>query len=221
MNYGPSPLGIERSLLQKAVRRGNTEIVEKVINYLRKQDDIAWLKKRLVLMTYEECWTYADKINTNCKPYQLLEQYKTLATTVKNKNASGLADLAVNKTEWKGAAAFGNRNEQSAIDYIINAMDRPEAFWNWIKSQSGYSGTAENAMSKASFPGDKAMIFAAAYLSVKEPTPETRPTSPDSNPDFPYWVAFDKHTEKGRVIYIEACNRLKLDAATGMKLASI
>lgn len=98
MDYQPSTNSIERSLLQKAVRRGNTEIIEKVLHYLK--DDLPWLRRRLQLIAYEECWPITHTINPYDKPYQIFKEYKRLAVSVKNNNASGLADLAINKTEW-------------------------------------------------------------------------------------------------------------------------
>ncbi len=41
--YQPSPVGPERSLLQKAVRRGNVDLVEKVFGYFLYKDDKDWL----------------------------------------------------------------------------------------------------------------------------------------------------------------------------------
>ena len=43
---GPSKFELERSLLQKAVRRGNEYVIEKVFKYLLLNDKKSWLKKR-------------------------------------------------------------------------------------------------------------------------------------------------------------------------------
>ena len=45
-----------RSLVQKAVRRGNSLLVEKVASHLYAIEDHAWLRQRVVVITYEECW---------------------------------------------------------------------------------------------------------------------------------------------------------------------
>ena len=81
---------IERSLLQKAVRRGNEAVVEKALKYLFSVDDTAWLKKRLFVIAYEECWTLGNELTAT----NLTKDYKKITKSVKNKNAAGLASLA-------------------------------------------------------------------------------------------------------------------------------
>lgn len=213
---GPSVFELERSLLQKAVRRGNEYIIEKVFKYLLLNDKKSWLKKRLVVMGYEECWTYANQINLDCSNYELLEQYKTLARTIKNKNADGLADLARKLNEYEYSALVGNNEEKKAIQSVANAMNYPHLFWEWIRSQPGYSENRERIeqarrdVNKKTIPDDSSMMYAAAYLAAKYPIPETQSMSPDNDPDFPYWTAIDKHTSVGREAYVEACRQIDL-----------
>ena len=49
---------VMRSLLQKAVRRGNTEMVNSVLQYFLQTDQDKWLRNRLAVITVEECWPY-------------------------------------------------------------------------------------------------------------------------------------------------------------------
>jgi hypothetical protein len=101
INYEPSKFEIEHSLIQKAVRRDNVELVEKLFKYLLANNQKNWLKDRLVVMVYEECWSYAEKLDIICSDGKLLEQYKFLTSTIKNKNACGLAELALKSSEGK------------------------------------------------------------------------------------------------------------------------
>ena len=213
---GPSVFELERSLLQKAVRRGNEYVIDKVFKYLLLNDKKPWLKKRLVVMGYEECWTCANQINLDCSNYELLEQYKTLARTIKNKNADGLADLARKLNEYEYSVLVGNEEEKKAIQSVANAMNYPYLFWEWIRSQPGYSenrGRIEQArrdVNRKTIPDDSSMMYAAAYLAAKYPIPETQSMDPDNDPDFPYWIAIDKHTSVGREAYVEACRQIDL-----------
>lgn len=213
---GPSKFELERSLLQKAVRRGNEYVIEKVFKYLLLNDRKPWLKNRLVVMGYEECWTFADKINIYCKDYELLEQYKTLARTIKNKNADGLADLARKLNEYEYSAIVGNEKEQKAIQSVANALKHPDEFWEWIKAEPEYSSNKERIekarkdVNRKTIPDDSSMMYAAAYLAVKYPIPETQSIDPDNDPDFPFWISVDKHTSVGREIYVEACKEIDL-----------
>jgi hypothetical protein len=220
----PSVYELERSLLQKAVRRGNESVIEVVFKYLLLNDNKSWLKKRLVVMGYEECWTFANRINLNCSNYELLQQYKTLARTIKNKNADGLADLARKLNEYEYSALVGNEEEKKAIQSVANAMIYPDQFWEWIRSQPKYSDNkqrieqARKDVNKKTIPDDSSMMYAAAYLAVKYPIPETQSMEPDNDEDFPYWIAVDKHTSVGREIYIEACNSINIMPMRGMHL---
>src|SRR5262245_39638861 len=45
-----------RSLLQKAVRRGDEGLVGMVTCHLEKAGDAAWLRGRAAVITFEECW---------------------------------------------------------------------------------------------------------------------------------------------------------------------
>lgn len=224
-NTEPSPYEIERSLLQKAVRRGNEEIVEKVFNYLLNKGNKNWLQERLAVMTYEECWTYGSETIIENNKLKLMEQYKTLARTIKNKNAAGLAALAVKVNEGESSAAVGDASQQKAIKSVANAITKQVEFWNWVRSELGYNknqqriDAAEKAMKSAKFPDDKVMMLAATYLSLKYPIPDTEELEPDNGPDFPYWTAIDKHTSIGKELYGEACKKINLMPYSGLQIA--
>jgi hypothetical protein len=224
-NTAPSQFEIERSLLQKAVRRGNEELVEKVFNYLLNNGNKKWLQDRLAVMTYEECWTYGSVMLIEPNDYKLMGQYKTLARTVKNKNAAGLASLAIKFKDGDKSALLGDARQQKAIKSVANGITDPVGFWNFIRTEPGYNDNkqrvdaAEKAMNRAKFPGDKAMMLAAAYLSIKYPIPDTLTIEPNNDPDFPYFIAVDKHTTIGQELYGEACNKINLMPYSGMQIA--
>lgn len=215
-----SPHELERSILQKAVRRGNENLVEKVVNYLTNIGDQTWLKNRLVIMVYEECWMYANalRLDTN-----LMEQYKSLAKAVKNKNAAGLASLAIKHTEKTNGIIINDEETNNSIRSVALGIELQDKFWNLLKLESGYNDNRRNIeiaqqhIKRASFPEDKAMFLAAAYLSVNYPVPEVQMIEPNNDPNFPYWIAIDKHTGRGREIYIEACREINLDSFAGMQ----
>jgi hypothetical protein len=212
-------LQVEHSLLQKAVRRGNIEVVNMTVKYLLSVGDSKWLNKRLPVMIYEECWPLGNQITQG----NILEQYITLSSTVKNKDAAGLATLAVKYKEGDWKALRGSNSQKAAITSVSNAIDNPDAFWKWAKENGkGHVSKIEAAkvlVPKASFDTDKAMMFAAAYFAAKDEVPLTANAKPQQSPDFPYWVAFDKHTDAGKEIIIEACRRTNVLAYRGMQLA--
>jgi hypothetical protein len=221
----PAANDMERSLLQKAVRRGNAELTDKVVQYLISVDDVKWLRKRLAVIGYEECWTYSNQLDYECKNNKLLEQYKVLACKVKNKNCDGLAYLARSFNEGQTSAMVGNNKEKTAIRSVANAVNKPVEFWEWIRSEPEYEknkqriDAAEKAMSKPSMERDKVIMLAAAYLSIAYPIPETEDIEPNNDPDFPYWTAIDKHTVVGDQIITDASMKIGIQPHSGKQLA--
>jgi len=219
-----SPNDLERSLLQKAVRRGNVEVVEKVVGYLHSVGDFDWLRKRLAVIAYEECWTYADQLLYPTQPHKLLKEYRTLTTTIKNLNADALVSLAVKVSEGESSALVGSKKDQKAIQSVANAIKKPDEFWAWIKSELDYKKNAKRIdaavrdIDKADFEGEKTMMLAAAYLALRYPIPETKFATPDNDPDFPYWIALDKHTSLGKTIYSQACQSINIYPTRGLKI---
>ena len=226
MEYNPSPQNLERSLLQKAVRRGNVELVEKVVKYLISKGDFDWLRKRLAVITYEECWTLGTELRFDKNEHIIIEQYKNLALAVKNKNAAGLASLARKLSDGKTFILENkSADEVRAIESVSNAMAHKEEFWGWIEKESGYAKhkrrieLAKEHVTKAVYATDKTQMFAAAYLCAKDLVPETKFTQPTYNQNFPYWVAFDKHTEYGKIFIEKAAKEIGCDYNKAAKLA--
>lgn len=223
-NREPSKFEIEHSLLQKAVRRGNVELVEKVFNYLLSQQGSKWLKDRLLVIAYEECWPYAEKIYLPCNDYELLQHYKNITLNIKNKNACGLADLAMKLKGGKDVSNVGNSKDQNAISSVKNAILNPTEFWAWVKKHQEYLkykariDKAEMDIKRMSFEVDKAMVYAAVYLILNSTIPGIKTTTGNNDPDFPYWIAVDKHTSVGRDIYSDICEELGLDVFKSLKL---
>ncbi|MDR3666976.1 MAG: hypothetical protein P4L35_09050 [Ignavibacteriaceae bacterium] len=217
IDYKSSKFQIERSLLQKAVRRGDVELTEKVVAYLLSVGDKDWLRDRLFVIAYEECWPIANQIQIK----DLVFEYKKIALTVKNKNAWGLAELAGNfsKNNYKLDSTQSD-DFNAGIIYLAKVLKDPENFWEEIKDFSGYHESesriisAQKALNRAKFPGDKAMMYAAGYLSIYETVPPVEIIQPINNPDFPYWVAFDKHTDYGKMILQQIAEKLGMDYHT-------
>src|SRR5438105_12776025 len=83
-----------RSLLQKAVRRGNQSLAYKVAHHLCDIGDINWLKTRTFVIVFEECWPSGA---SQCVPTNfdnLLDMLLNVAQAVKRKDAAGLGSLA-------------------------------------------------------------------------------------------------------------------------------
>ncbi len=225
-NIEPSPNRIEHSLITKAVRRGNVELVEKVFKYLltiKGQDK--WLRNRLAVIGYEECWPYANTLKFTGTDYQVLEQYKAIACRVKNKDCDGLAYLAKRLNQGNENAVIGTEEQQLAIRRIAEAIKDDTLFWSWIEKQPVYEShrqrieAAKSARKKNLMQKDKSIMFAAAYFSVTNPIPDVEIIEPNNDPNFEYWVAIDKHTTEGEEIIGRASEKIKLPIHDGYLLA--
>jgi hypothetical protein len=71
-----------RSLLQKAVRRGESDLVVKVVDHLYEIGDIRWLKQRVGVIIAEECWPLMGK-------WELPEKKREAASSIAKYPLSG------------------------------------------------------------------------------------------------------------------------------------
>ena len=201
-----------RSLLQKAVRRGNHTLVAKVVDHLYEIDDIKWLKRRVGVIIVEECWPLIGEWEL---PKKLDEQHAAIrdvlsraAICAKFKDATGLGSLAYALSEGDDSVLTGS-DEDADIKHVSAAIQREKKYWEWLISQCSSDSTnrlvkrASVAYRKGGWPWDRAFIQAAAYLAVKDGLPKLHDGSKTES-KFPFWVALDKHTPQGKTALSKA-----------------
>lgn len=191
-----------RSLLQKAARRGHSDIVEKTANYLNNIGDRTWLRSRSVVITFEECWPMAQFLSLNKSFESKLMPLLRVAAITKQKDAASLGALAF-------AFSEGDRSMLSAIpsDWALKAVSealkRPTSFFEWAQAQCTSAialqivEVARKYLSVATWGWDKACIIAGAFFAATNNVPECK-AAPETDDIFPYWVALDKHTPQGK-----------------------
>jgi hypothetical protein len=163
---------IIRSLLQKSIRRGDYELTKKAIAYILKINEFQWMRKRLAVMTFEECWPYGSKVAFDNDEGVIIKQYLELARTVKNKNAAGLGSLAYALSQGD-ESVYQKDNGDKTIKIISEAIKRSKEFWIWAHKQnlSTKQGTlvenADKGFRKSGWPWDRAFAQAAAYLAIR------------------------------------------------------
>lgn len=192
-----------RSLLQKAVRRGNEELIYITCALMASLSpkDKDWIRTRTAIITFEECWPQGWQLVFNRKFHSKVAALVKVARSVKAKDATGLGLLAY--ALWGGDRAVldGSPSDRD-VRIVAQAIDRPEDFWHWIERQDRpephHSIMAKAArFKKVGLPRDRAIIQAAAYLAATGEVPET-PYSERLAQPFPYWVALDVHTPQGK-----------------------
>lgn len=192
-----------RSLLQKAVRRGHSKVVESTAHHLNAIGDKTWLRSRAVVITFEECWPMAQHLSINKDFDSKLVSLLRVASATKQKDAAGLGALAY---------AF-SEGDQTMLEVVPNlwalrivsaALLRPLPFFEWAQTHCisptalQIIDAARRYLAVATWGWDKACIIAGAFLATTVGIPECRDV-PDVESAFPYWVALDKHTPQGKV----------------------
>lgn len=191
---------------------------------LFQNNDFEWIRKRLAVITFEECWSYGLNVSYESDANTILNHYLKIARAVKNKNAAGLGSLAYALSEGDNSVL---RDEASnrPIRIIAEALKRPDDFWRWTNKQA----TGENVQilirrayqgfKMAGWPWDKAFAQAAAYLALTEGIPEIK-TIPSSNTqDFPLWISIDKHTPQGKIAIRNAAKKIGINPDKALWLA--
>ena len=204
-----------RSLLQKAVRRGNIDLVfitSAILESLSSKEK-NWFRNRTAIITFEDCWPLGADLVFNRKFHSKVAALVKAAGSVKAKDANGLGFLAYALSEGDRSVLTGSAEDRD-IRIVSKAVRRPDEFWNWAQ-QSAADGRrkllAENAhrFRQAGSPRDRAVIQAAAYLAISGEIPTIRPASRQSQA-FPYWVALDMHTPQGKRVLNDVARDLHI-----------
>jgi hypothetical protein len=204
-----------RSLLQKAVRRGHVDLVlitsallESLGSEVKK-----WYRTRTAIITFEECWLLGSELIFNRKFHSKVAALIKVTRSVKSREAAGLGYLANALAEGDTAVLNGSADDKH-IKIIADAIKRPDDFWQWISAREKSDEQAalvKNAMhfKHEGLPRDKAVIQAAAYLAAIQTLP-SRHKQPPPDQAFPYWIAFDKHTPEGKLVFRDVARDLHI-----------
>ncbi len=207
----PNPHQACRSVLQKAVRRGHVEVTRQTARHLLAVGDKAWLRQRIGVIVFEECWPLAAELDWAPDPEAMVERLVRTAEAVKVKDATGLGSLAFVLTKGK-ESVLAYEWAAGHVERVADAIREPSAFWRWARQRAGDERAralveaAEQAYRRGGWPWDQAFILAAAYLAVTVGVPPACRARPVET-EFPYWVALDRHTPQGKVVLREVAQR--------------
>ncbi len=190
-------------MLQKAVRRGNVDLVFTTSAFLESlaSADKNWYRTQTAIITFEECWPLGTELIFNKKFHSKVAALIRVTRSAKARDATGLGYLAYALSQGD-TSVLDDTADDKAIKIVANAIQRPDDFWQWItwqKTTAAEKILIDNAarFKKAGLPHDQAVIQAAAYLTVTGQLSRIEAGQP-SDPKFPYWVVFDNHTPEGR-----------------------
>src|SRR5579884_855686 len=199
----PNPHQACRSVLQKAVRRGQVELTRETALHLIAAGDKAWLRQRIGVIVFEECWPLAVDLDWSADAAAMVECLTRAAAAVKVKDATGLGSLAYSLTKGK-KSVLACELAVPHVERLAWAIEQPDEFWAWARQQARDErehtllDVAQRAYKRGGWPWDQAFILAAAYLAVTGGVPEARRAAGVTEA-FPYWVALDRHTPQGKV----------------------
>ena len=192
-----------RSLLQKAVRRGNVELVFTTSSLLESlgSKEKNWYRSQTAIITFEECWPLGTELIFNKKFHSKVAALIQVTRVAKARDSTGLGYLAFALSQGD-KTVFTETDDDKAIKIVASAIQRPDDFWQWISWQKT-SGPEKTLLDHAAqfknagLPHDKAVIQAAAYLTATGPLPAIT-EGQAADPKFPYWIVFDNNTVEGR-----------------------
>lgn len=199
-----------RSLLQKAVRRGDLVLVTKVISCLQKSNDSNWLVKRTAVIAIEECWPLGKDLSMDSKSLDVSTFLVRVAQAVKMKDAAGLGTLALAFSTGDTSVLSGNAEDHHIL-VVSEAIKRPSDFWGWVlqnckqEHQKKIVDVALKSYRKGGWPWDRAFMQAAAYLAIVEDFPVVSQANPQKV-HCPVWIALDKHTSQGKKALRQTAN---------------
>lgn len=207
-----------RSLLQKAVRRGDTVLVEKVARHLHESGDKSWLRARVGVIIFEECWLFGTESNVATDLPDILKKLIRVVESKKMKGAAGLGSLAYALSTGDDSVLLDfTENRKQHIIYVSDAIKEPKTFWAQLQGQqfddrqSKFIDSARKAWSRASWPWDKAFTIAGTYLATRQGIPEPCVAIP-SCLEVPLWVALDKHTPQGKTALRNTAKQLGIES---------
>lgn len=200
-----------RSLMQKAVRRGDSDLVEIVFKYLYLTGSKIWLRHRVAVISAEECWPLCSSLEPNVLSYkQLLNLLLQITSSGKNKSAAGLGSLSYELSQGDKSVLNGSTDDIH-IKIIAAGIERPSDYWSWAKTQCANDyqiailNNTKYYHNKGGLPWDRAFFIAASYLSLQS-TDKPNDLIDVCKIDLPIWAAFDKHTKEGRTILKKISN---------------
>ncbi len=205
-----------RSLIQKAVRRGNSTLVAKVVRHLYEIGDKGWLKQRIGVIIAEECWPLLEQWELPSTPEATIDLLSRVAWSVKFKDAAGLGSLAYALSQGDTSVLSGS-DEDDDIRRVGEATKDPKQYWNSVISECSNDREvalierAEKVYRKSGWPWDKAFTQAAAHLTVTDGIPKPQKVDKSNSEEkFPFWAALDKHTPQGKTALRKVANQTRI-----------
>jgi hypothetical protein len=204
-----------RSLLQKAVRRGHSELVYTVSALIESLDlhSKAWFEARAAAIIFGECWPLGGQMGLTKRFSSWVAALIRVTHARKARDATGLGFLAYALAQGD-STALNQTSDERAVKLVAKAVRHPAEFWAWVSAQATdpqRQPVVAQAMrcAEGGRPHDRAVVQAAAYLAVSAAPPDPA-SAPAAGTAFPYWVVFDRHTSAGKRVLRDVARDLHM-----------
>jgi hypothetical protein len=203
-----------RSLLQKAVRRGNVDLVLTVGALLgeKGENERRRFPAHAAAITLAECWPLGGELHFNRRLHSKLAPLVRAAGSAKCRDAAGLGYLGHALAEGD-RSVLEDEGEERLVRMVAGAIRRPDDFWAWAAGQPAANDRQSALMARtrryrhAGLPRDRAVTLAAVCLTIQGGMPPVVTVDGPEAP-FPYWVALDVHTPEGRRVFRDVARDL-------------
>jgi hypothetical protein len=204
-----------RSILQKAVRRGRTDLVYTVSALIESlgTHSSTWFVNRSAAIVFGECWPLGREMVFTRGYHSKVAALIRVANARKARDAAGLGFLAYALSQGD-SSVLDQATDDRYLKVIAKATRHPADFWDWISKQPTDDRSRSLIANAGRYrdggrPHDRAVVQAAAYLAMTF-SPEDPGPAPGGESTFPFWVVFDRHTSEGKRVLRDVARDLHI-----------
>jgi hypothetical protein len=197
-----------RSLLHKAVRRGQVEMVEGLVRHLWNSGQSDWVQRRTFVILAEECWPLLGEMEDKPNMEEAIKLLGLAARMTKNKDATALTILA--------NSGVSNTDDGRVSEYLA-ALGLGRGLWPDL-ARRARGAENDNVVDAARIgsrvsPAERGLFVAAALSALY--FGKTKVGTAENVISLPLWVALDGHTGPGKLALLE------VSGASGYSLAEV
>ena len=211
----PSKNSDLRSLLQKAIRRGDQALAMQAISRLIELGDKGWLKRRSFVFVFEEVWPAADSLAEDLREGNSVGIAKCLCRFEKDRSSASLGAMALGLS-LGDTSVLTFAPQPSLVRQLADQLSSPEQLLEQFRIPGSEAtpelvNTVARGVRMGGWPWDKAAMLAAVLLAHQGN--QILPQMCDLQLDLPFWVALDQHTSQGKQAIAQVARQLHVKAS--------
>jgi len=209
----PSPNSDLRSLLQKAIRRGQIELARSIVHRLVELNDRDWLRRRAFVFVFEEAWDTAHIFAEDLVSGRYSQVIEGLCDARKDRSAASLGAMAYAFSQGD-QTVLSFAPDSDLLRNLAEGLTDAQGFWTtqcnelpaWRSLAA--SQVVRTGIRLGNWPWDKAAMLASLLLVPCGNGSEIQ--SQATRIELPLWVALDRHTLQGKKAISEVASQVNL-----------